>query len=483
MSLRYDAIIVGTGFAGAFFLLRYLERAPADARVLVLERGSADDKAWQLTHRATSSIDPQSVFVNTNPDKEWLTSPGFGGNSKCWWGGATRMMPADFQLHSRYGMGLDWPVTYDDLEHHYSTVEQVMSISGPVDSPMPRSTPFPQPHHRFSDPDALLKERFPDGWYHPATARASVPNDTRGMCCATGYCELCPADAKFTVQNGLGHLYRDPRVTLQFNSTVEGVETGGGIACGVAYRRDGRSVRAGSDLVVLAASALFNPHILLRSHLAHPLLGKRLHEQMPVDVCLDLRGVKCYNGSTSITGNGYLFYDGEHRRERAGCLIETWNSPFAYGRASLRTERGRWTERAYLRFMFDDIPRDDNQVTVHRADERLAETSFHGYSDYARRGMDAIPRMLDTLSQALPIERVVSVLEGRTTAHVQGTVVMGEDPADSIVDRHLVHHQIRNLLVLGSSAYPTASPAYPTVTIAALSLWAADHLFGAGTAV
>jgi choline dehydrogenase-like flavoprotein len=46
------------------------------------------------------------------------------------------------------------------------------------------------------------------------------------------------------------------------------------------------------------------------------------------------------------------------------------------------------------------------------------------------------------------------------------------------VDGHLVHHQYRNLLVLGASAYPTAAPAYPTLTISALSLWAADHLLG-----
>jgi choline dehydrogenase-like flavoprotein len=56
---------------------------------------------------------------------------------------------------------------------------------------------------------------------------------------------------------------------------------------------------------------------------------------------------------------------------------------------------------------------------------------------------------------------------------------MGNDPASSVVDKHLIHHRIRNLLVLGASAFPTASPAYPTVTVSALSLWAADNLFAA----
>ena len=157
MESQYDLIIVGTGFAASFFLMRYLEHAPATERILVLERGGSDSKPWQLQNRRTSSIAPEQVFHNATPAKDWYTSPGFGGNSKCWLGGTTRMMPGDFQLHSRYGVGLDWPMSYDDLEKHYGVVEQIMQVSGPSDSPMPRSSPFPLPPHRFSDPDTLLK--------------------------------------------------------------------------------------------------------------------------------------------------------------------------------------------------------------------------------------------------------------------------------------------------------------------------------------
>jgi choline dehydrogenase-like flavoprotein len=477
MAARYDLIIVGTSFASAFFLMRYLERSPATVRVLVLERGARDDKSWQLQNRRTSSIAPTEVFENLNPDrKEWFTSPGFGGNSKCWAGGTTRMMPGDFQLKTRYGVGLDWPMTYDDLEQHYCTVEQVMLVSGPTDSPMPRSRPPPLPPHRFSDPEVLLKQRFPDGWYQMSTARASVPTGKRGVCCASGICDLCPVDAKFTIQNGLAWVFADPRVTLQLHSTVDSVDTAAGIARGVSYTRDGASESAQADIVVLAASALFNPHILLRSGINHALLGKRLSEQMPVDVTLDLAGVKCYNGSTLLSGLGYLFYEGEHRRDHAACMIETWSSPFAYWAGAMRSESGRWNERLLLRFLFDDLPLDANTVTVSPTDPRMAVTRFVDYSDYAKRGAAQVPRMIDTLATVLPIERVAATEVGTTAAHIQGTVVMGNDPATSIVDGYQVHHQYRNLLVLGASAFPTASPAYPTLTVSALSLWTADHL-------
>jgi choline dehydrogenase-like flavoprotein len=482
MAAHYDLIIIGTGFAGAFFLKRYLERAPVTARVLVLERGARDTKAWQLENRRTSSIGPEEVMVSVPAEKEWYTSPGFGGNSKCWGGGGSRMMPGDFQMKSRYGVGQDWPVSYDDLEPHYCVAEEIMSISGPADTPMPRSKPFPLPPHRFSDADELLKKRFPDAWFAAATARASAPTGQRGVCCATGFCALCPVDAKFTIENGLMSIYSDARVELRLNCEVQTIESSAGLARSVTYLKAGNAGEDSGDLIVLAASGLFNPHILLRSNIPHPLLGKRLTDKMTVDVSVDLNGVKSFNGSSLVSGLGYLFYEGEHRRKHAACLIETTNSPFLLMYGALRSERGRWTERVIFKFLFDDIPLDANRVTVNASNPRLAETHFVGYSDYAKRGAERVPAMIDKLGEALPIERIESMSQGSSSAHIQGTVVMGTDPSASIVDRHLIHHQLRNLLVLGSSAFVTASPSHPTLTLSALSLWAADNLFAARSA-
>jgi choline dehydrogenase-like flavoprotein len=162
-------------------------------------------------------------------------------------------------------------------------------------------------------------------------------------------------------------------------------------------------------------------------------------------------------------------------------MIETWTSPFNNQKGALRAERGRWNERQYFEFIFDDVPRDDNMVSVNAANPRLAQTTFHGYSDYARRAAARIPQMLDKMSEALPIERTISVTETVALGHIQGTTVMGSNPEDSIIDRNLVHHQIRNLLVLGSGAFPTATPVSPTLTLSAMSLLAADNLLNKGS--
>ena len=106
-----------------------------------------------------------------------------------------------------------------------------------------------------------------------------------------------------------------------------------------------------------------------------------------------------------------------------------------------------------------------------------ASSVYRGHSDYAQRGIEALGELLPQLLSALPVEKFV--LDERPSAtenHILGTAIMGSDPQHSVVDRHLVHHQVRNLLVLGSGAFPTGSPANPTLTISALSLWAAHHL-------
>ena len=57
-----------------------------------------------------------------------------------------------------------------------------------------------------------------------------------------------------------------------------------------------------------------------------------------------------------------------------------------------------------------------------------------------------------------------------------GTARMGGDAKDSVVDRNLRSHDHPNLFILGSAVFPTSATANPTLTIAALSLRAADEV-------
>ena len=65
-------------------------------------------------------------------------------------------------------------------------------------------------------------------------------------------------------------------------------------------------------------------------------------------------------------------------------------------------------------------------------------------------------------------------------AIIGGTAVMGDDPKTSVVDRYGRSHDHANLFILGTSAYPTVTICSPSLTLAAQTLRAADHIVARG---
>lgn len=472
----HDLVVVGTGFASSFFLKRWLERSPATARALVLERGQRHSHREQLRgERGRMLQAADRGFANATPEKEWRYLHAFGGGSNCWYACAPRMLPDDFRMRTRFGVGVDWPVSYEELEPYYCDAEDAMQIAGRSDhTPFPRSRPYPQPPHRGNAVDAMFERAFPDETYVQPTARASRPTANRPSCCGNTVCHLCPIDAKFTVMNEMAAVYQDPRVTLQLESSVQAVEVEGGRATGVRYLQGGREAVARGDLVVLGANAIYNPHILLRSGLDHPELGRGLGEQVGVPVVLHLDGVDNFGGSTWVIGHWYGLHGPEGRDRRAAALVELGNAP------KLRNERGKWRQVAHLRVIFEDLRRADNVVRVAADDPTRPEVRYAGWSDYTQRGMDALEGELERRFAGLPIEAMfISPATHPTESHIMGTTPMGADPRTSVVDRHGIHHAVRNLMVLGSGTFPTFAPANPSLTISAHALWAADAVTGA----
>jgi choline dehydrogenase-like flavoprotein len=270
--------------------------------------------------------------------------------------------------------------------------------------------------------------------------------------------------------------HADPRVTLLTGATVLRLDVANNRVSGVQYERAGAEHVVRGDLIGLGANALFNPFLLLRSGLTDGSAGQGLVEQVSRNVIVDLRGVDNFQGSTSITGLGYILYSGEHRRQRAAALMESWNVPL------LRDERGKWRQRIRLKFIYEDLPQPENCVNA-STDGTKPAIEYVACSSYAQRGIDALERNLSRVLDALPVERydIIQPVAATSEGHNLGTTSMGDDPATSVVDRHLIHHRVRNLIVLGGSVFPTISPANPTLTICALSLWAADRLMASST--
>lgn len=471
----YDIVFVGSGFACSFFLRKRLQVGPSRARYLVLERGPVYPHEKQVADRRNSPIVAADTYrLETEPrdgfTKSWLFTIGFGGGSNCWWAGTPRMLPSDFEMRTRYGVGQDWPLSYDDLVPYYAEIEQYMQISGPTDSPFPKMTPYPLPPHRMTDPDYALKAAFSDQYFNQPTARASRPLDTRNQCCANGVCHICPVDAKFTIMNGMREVYADPRVTLKTEAQVLSVDVEGGVAKGVVYSEGGKEHRVTGDTVVVGANAIFNPYLLLRSGLDSGPVGQGLHEQGSVRALIYYDGVEGNNGSTSVTGHGYMLYDGEHRRTAGAALLEGWNVP------RFRPDFDRWTQISELYIVVEDLPQEINRVVVDPEDETRPLIRYKSQSEYFYRGIERVKAELPKVLSSLPVERIEYLPLNPTEGHTQGTTAFGTDPATSVLDREMIHHDVRNLYVVGNSVFPTGSPANPTLTTCALVTRSAERM-------
>lgn len=467
--LSFDVIIVGSGIASSFFLQGLLQSASPPPRILVLEAGPRLDHVTQLQQKRFFADEAHRHFVNRTPKKIWHFSRAFGGGTNCWFGSTPRMLPVDFKLRSTYGVGEDWPFTYDELEPFYVQAERLMGVAGAPEAPYPMSAPYPLPPHRFSEPDEVLRQAYPDGFFHLPTARSSR-SDTRAPCCNNGVCSLCPVDAKFTIANGLSSLYSHPSVTLRSDSPVMRLEHQGNRVTGVTYRSGTREITARADLVMLGANALFNPHLLLSSGIDHPETGLGLCEQVGATFSVTFDGLQNFLGSTVTTGIGFNDMLGDHRRERAGFVYHTVNRP-----RNLSLRKGRELCTLEVIVAIEDLRLPENRVLA-VAGETRPVIDYTTHSAYAQRTFEQLPALMAKYLAPLPIETLEMVGLRPTESHIQGTTVMGVDPNGSVVDRHGVHHAKRNLVVLGSGGFPTASPANPSLTIAAWSLFSAHHL-------
>ncbi|KIC01426.1 hypothetical protein OA88_14220 [Flavobacterium sp. JRM] len=167
---NYDVVIVGSGIAGSI-VAKLLTNA--GKKVLMLEAGLGAGIALNqeenyrnyqdyLTTFYTASAkvpnspypnikDAQSINVldleviqkNTPSVNGYLVQMGPlpfasdctrapGGTILHWLGTTLRMLPNDFKMKSKYGVAVDWPIKYEDMNRYYEMAENEIGVSGDV---------------------------------------------------------------------------------------------------------------------------------------------------------------------------------------------------------------------------------------------------------------------------------------------------------------------------------------------------------------
>jgi choline dehydrogenase-like flavoprotein len=105
--------------------------------------------------------------------------------------------------------------------------------------------------------------------------------------------------------------------------------------------------------------------------------------------------------------------------------------------------------------------------------ERRTAARFIGYiaAEFARLGIGRC-----RIEPWLQDDRIPVTDALKETYHYIGTTRMADDPRQGVVDRNCVVHGMENLYVAGSSVFPTAGHANPTLTVVALALRLADRI-------
>ncbi|WP_329070717.1 GMC family oxidoreductase [Streptomyces sp. NBC_01429] len=369
-------------------------------------------------------------------------------------------------------------------------------------------------------------------------ARNSAATEEHGAVCegSASCIPVCPTGAKYTprrTQRRWG-----PSVTL-LTRAVAGrlLADAAGRITGVEYQRYDDPARPSSltrhvargATVVLAAHAIENARLLLSSGLANSSgqVGRNLMDH-PVLLTWGLMRERTgpYRGPGSTSGlEGFRF--GPARAARAPFRVEigNWGWTWAEGppdrdvAALLRRgsaggpggeERGRGLFGAELRqavgdrvgrqfalqFEMEQSADPANRVTLdpHRRDPlgNPRPVLTYDLSDHVKKGIVAAKAVSDEIFALLGAEDHSRYESGpsqpgwfeydgrpyayRGAGHGAGTHIMGERPADSVVDSWQRAWDHPNLYVVGCGSMPSLGTSNPTLTMAAITLRSTERI-------
>ena len=467
------------------------ELLAAGKEVTIVERGPLRLDADSLP-AAQREARMASTEHNTGPSPRkgghpWLYGYTFGGSSLTWSGVAPRLLPSDFETHSRFGFGRDWPIDYDDLLPHFREAEQVMRVSGAVSKLFPGTDSYPLPPANPSAVDRMLGpllEPFePLPVARPELHSHGYPPPLEGG--------LDTVEPSFTMLEVARELVGSDGLTIVDRTAAARLRTSGGRVSGVeCVTADGSRREISARRVVAAAHGIENAALLLRSGLEGPAVGRWLSAHTHVVLQLELdRPIDHEDAQTRDSSISYAWTEGEWRSERASAIVIPFNpgmlvregvvEGLASGRegTELRREMSeRFARTAVVYASLEDLPRKDRFVELSSSRDALglprSEVHFPPDSDYVERGLREVCTGLE--ERLAPFgARVVGRGLGGRGGHMLGTCFMGPE---GVVDENLRHHRVENLYLAGGSAFPTYSALHPTVTIAALALRLGRHL-------
>lgn len=518
--------IVGSGIAGAMMAWRL---ASAGVKVVVLEGGPevtrADLHERFLERRvysptdvdpnpdyapSTHRDDPDAYLINAGPIAYNIhMTKAVGGTTWHWTAAAERFADEEFRLRSTYGIGVDWPIRYEDLEASYSEAEHEMGVSAPSDDAEAARRKVPTPMADFVWPYAYtrLRERLAPHGYRVVTngfARNTREYDGRPACRGNNTCwPICPIGAQYAA---IVHVDKARRLGVEIRpeSLVTRLETDatGRIASAVYRRPDGSRGSVTARIFVLAANGLETAKILLASASdAFPAglanssdqVGRNLMDYPSIisDMVID-DPIAMGRGPVAFGAIAGFDTAGDRRhRAKADIRLDNRNNIDLVAAELLRDGlRGDDLDRQ-LRFQamrrlqliseVEVMPDPERRITLDwrkrdSAGQPRMRVNFD-IDEFTRRSMTFMTGVHADIAAKLGAHRHATRPDIYFANRPCGAARMGHDPRTSVVDPRCRAHDHDNLYLASSAVFPTlGGTAGPTLTIAALALRTAQSI-------
>ncbi|MDP6993770.1 MAG: GMC family oxidoreductase [Woeseiaceae bacterium] len=553
-SETYDALIVGSGAGGgmAAWVL-----ASKGLRVLMLEAGRPYDPYKETPMfsplvdaplRGTGTPDKPFGYYDATVDGGWempgepySSAPGseflwwrsrmLGGRTNHWARNSFRMGPYDFKPKTRDGLGVDWPIAYDDLAGYYDKTETVVGVYGSNDGLENHPDSSPGVLHKPPAPrvgELLIQAGCRDLDIPCVPARRAVltrPIDNRSACFyATGCGRGCSIGAAFqTTTSLLPMAMATGNLTIITDAMVHELQLDEhGKASGVAYidRLTRTEKTASARAVVLAASAGETARILLNSKSAlfpggaanssgqvgrnlMDTVGAAMGAQFPM-----LEDRPAYNEDGAMGLHMYIpfwlygeqvrgeldFHRGYHYELGASGRSQPnmglgGIASYAGGYGKKLKEDMRRYYGSFMSFTCrgEMIPNADSycEIDTEVKDKwGIPTLKFHfRWSDEELRMVAHFQETTKQIIQRLG-GRVLwgdmspgdAISKGGEIIHEVGTARMGDDPGSSVTNQFGQSWDIDNLFITDGSVFASKAHKNPTLTIMALAWRSSDYL-------
>jgi choline dehydrogenase-like flavoprotein len=476
--------------------------------------------------------EPYTVAAGSRFD--WWRARMLGGRTNHWGRVALRYGPNDFHTYSQHGIGVDWPIGYEDIAPYYDRVERLIGVFGSADGieNSPDSPPgilLPPPSLRAYERwiQMVLASRLNVRVVANRGAILTQPLNGRPACLYATDCHRgCSIGANFQTPTVLLPLaLATRRLEIRTQSMVyEVVLDKHGRAGGVRYidRVTGSRRFQRARAVVLAASACETSRILLNSTSASfpnglanssGQVGRNLTDSISTSVRSDipaLQGLPPFNDDGTSIGHAYIpwgalgsgttktlpfateyhihMFGGRTMPAVGFTDLPSEGGKPLYGQVLRERVRRRYGSQLTMASWGGMIPNPDSRCEIDPAIKDrwgIPVLRFHWKwglqeTEQARHAAATMSEMISAMG-GKPIvgtdaDTGLTTSNGGGNAHEVGTTRMGAEAANSVLNAFGHSWDVRNLYIADGASFASHADKNPTETILALAWRACDHL-------